>query len=79
MKAIALILCAAGLSLVATSCKKTYSCSCTETYQDASVDYEGTDIYPIVAKKKDKQSECDKYATGVYKTYDESVRTCTAN
>ncbi len=79
MKAIALIVCAAGLTLVATSCKKTYSCTCTEVYNGGGVNYNSSESYPIVAKKKDKQSECDKYATGVYKTYEESTRTCTAN
>ena len=79
MKAIALIVCAAGLSLFATSCKKTYSCNCTEIYQDEFVNYDSSETYPVVAKKKDKQSECDKYETGAYKTYEGSVRTCTAN
>lgn len=79
MKAIALIICATGLSLAATSCKKTYSCECTEVYQDEFVNYNGSETYPVVAKKKDKQSECDKYASEAYKTYQGSVRTCTAN
>ncbi len=79
MKAIALMVCAAGLTLVATSCKKTYSCNCTETYHDEFVDYDSSETYPVVAKKKDKQSECDKYEAAAYKTYEASVRTCTAN
>ena len=78
MKKIALIVfVAAGLGLV--SCKKAYSCNCTESYTSSGVTYSETDSYPMVVKKKDKDSECNKYATGVYKTYDASTRTCTAN
>ncbi len=77
MKMIVLMACVAALGLV--SCKKTYSCNCTEIYSDEFVNYDSSEAYPIVAKKKDKQSECDKYATGVYKTYEGSVRKCTAN
>jgi hypothetical protein len=77
MKAIALIACVAALGLA--SCKKTYSCNCTEVYNDDMVNYSSEETYPVVAKKKDKQSECDKYETGAYQTYEGSARTCTAN
>lgn len=77
MKTIALMAFVAALGLV--SCKKTYSCNCTEIYNGGGVNYSSDETYPIAAKKKDKQSECDKYEADVYKTYDESVRTCNAN
>jgi hypothetical protein len=77
MKKIALLAFVAGLGLV--SCKKTYSCECTEVYNGSGVNYSGEDSYAIRASKKDKDSECNKYAEAAYKTYDESTRICKAN
>ena len=49
MKTIALIACVAALGLA--SCKKTYSCNCTEIYNDNGINYSSDETYPVVAKK----------------------------
>jgi hypothetical protein len=70
MKKNLLLVAAVAVGMSLTSCVKSYTCTCTQTFK--SDGHKETTDYPITAKKKDATTACNNLADGDAGTYVES-------